>query len=95
MEPAKPIAGKKTMLWIQLKPADGLEPYLGAWGHLLMVSHDLMDAIHTHPFLADGGPEMQFNLFFPRVATYRIWVQVQRRGIVNTVAFTVKAHDLA
>jgi hypothetical protein len=95
MEPPTPIAGKKTMLWIQLKPADGLEPYLGAWGHLLMVSHDLVDAIHTHPFLADGGSEMQFNLFFPRVATYRIWVQVQRRGIVNTVAFTVKAHELA
>jgi hypothetical protein len=38
---------------------------------------------------------MQFNLIFPRVATYRIWVQVQRRGVVNTVAFTVKAHELA
>jgi hypothetical protein len=83
------------MLFIQLKPADGLEPYLGAWAHLLTASHDLVDTIHTHPFLADGGPEMQFNVFFPRVATYRIWIQLQRRGIVNTVAFTLKAGELA
>jgi hypothetical protein len=95
LEPVAPIAGKKTMLFFQLRPADGLQPYLGAWAHLLMVSHDLVDAIHTHPFLADGGSEMQFNLFFPRVAIYRIWVQVQRAGIVNTVAFTVKANDLS
>ena len=94
LDPVTPIAGKKTMLFLDLKPADGLEPYLGAWAHLLAVSHDLVDTIHTHPFLADGGPRMQFNLFLPRVAMYRIWVQMQRRGVVNTVAFTVKSGEL-
>jgi hypothetical protein len=94
LDPVMPIAGKKTMLFLDLKPADGLEPYLGAWAHLLAVSHDLVDTIHTHPFLADGGPRMQFNLFLPRVAMYRIWVQMQRRGVVNTVAFTMKSGEL-
>jgi hypothetical protein len=94
LDPLMPVAGKKTMLFVQLNPADGLEPYLGAWAHLLAVSHDLVDAIHTHPFLADGGSAMQFNLFFPRVATYRIWIQTQRRGVVNTVAFTLKTGEL-
>jgi hypothetical protein len=89
LDPAEPVAGRKTMLFVALQPADGLEPYLGAWAHLLAVSHDLIDTIHTHPFLADGGPGMQFNLFLPRVAAYRIWLQVQRRGIVNTAAFTL------
>ena len=51
--------------------------------------------IHTHPFLADGGPAMQFNLFLPRAATYRIWLQAQRRGVVNTVSFTVKVSEIA
>jgi Heavy metal binding domain len=95
LEPPAPIAGKKTMLFVHLNPADGLEPYLGAWAHLLAVSHDLVDAIHTHPFLADGGPSMQFNLFFPRVATYRLWLQIQRKGVVNTVSFTLKAGELS
>ena len=93
LDPVTPIAGKKTMLFLDVKPADGLEPYLGAWAHLLAVSHDLVDTIHTHPFLADGGPRMQFNLFLPRVAIYRIWIQMQRSGVVNTVAFTVKSGE--
>jgi hypothetical protein len=95
LDPPAPLAGRKTMLFVELQPADGLEPYLGAWAHLLAVSHDLIDTLHTHPFLADGGPAMQFNLFLPRAATYRIWLQVQRRGVVNTVAFTLNAGNMA
>jgi Heavy metal binding domain len=89
MEPAVPLAGLKTMLFFRLKPAEGLEPYLGAWAHMLAASDDLIDLIHTHPFLADGGPQVQFNVIFPRSRTYRIWVQFQRKGVVNTAVFTV------
>ena len=93
-DPAPPIAGRKTMLFFHLKPADGIEQYIGAWAHLLAVSNDLIDTIHTHPFLADGGPEMQFNLFFQRAVPYRVWIQIQRKGVVNTVAFTLGVKDL-
>ncbi len=89
LDPPEPIAGKKTMLFVHLTPADGLEPYIGAWAHLLAVSWDMVDTIHDHPFIADGGPEMQFNLFFPREGAYRVWIQFQRQGVVNTVAFTI------
>jgi hypothetical protein len=89
MNPPEPVSGLKTMLFFRVKPADGLEQYLGAWGHMLAASDDLIDLIHTHPFLADGGPEIQFNVIFPRARTYRIWVQFQRRGVVNTAVFTV------
>lgn len=89
MEPAQPIAGRKTLLFFHLKPAVGLEPYLGAWAHMLMASGDLLDADHSHPSIASGGPEVQFDVFFPREATYRVWVQFQRLGQVNTVAFTI------
>lgn len=88
-EPRQPIAGSKTMLFFRLKPADGLEPYLGAWAHMLAASDDLIDLIHTHPFLADGGPQIQFNVIFPRAHNYKMWVQFQRKGVVNTAAFTV------
>jgi hypothetical protein len=88
-EPPQPIAGMKTLLFFHLNPADGLEQYLGAWGHMMAASSDLVDMIHTHPFLADGGPDVQFNMIFPRPAIYRVWVQFQRRGIVHTAAFNV------
>ena len=62
---------------------------------MLVASDDLIDMIHTHPFIADGGPEVQFNIVFPRPKhAYRIWVQFQRAGVVNTAHFDVKAEDL-
>jgi len=94
LDPPQPIAGQKTMLFVHLSPADGLEPYIGAWAHLLAVSDDLVDTIHEHPFIANGGPDMQFNIFFPREAVYRVWIQFQRKGVVNTVAFTFSAMAL-
>ncbi len=93
--PERPIADMPTQLHFKLTPGDGLEPYLGAWGHMLVASDDLIDLIHLHPFIADGGPELQFNVVFPRPDhTYRTWIQYQRAGVVNTAHFDVRAHDL-
>ena len=93
-EPPQPLAGKKTLLFFRLKPAEGLEPYLGAWGHMLAASQDLIELLHAHPAIADGGPQVQFNVFFPRQSVYRVWVQFQRQGKVNTVSFTVPVSSL-
>lgn len=93
-EPAQPLAGLKTQLHFELSPADSLRPYLGAWGHLLAASADLIDLIHTHPFIADGGPNMQFNIVFPRPGMYRLWPQFQRKDIVNTARFTIDVKAL-
>jgi hypothetical protein len=93
-EPEQPVAGQKTMLFFRLLPADGVEPYLGAWGHMLAASADLIDMIHTHPAFPEPGPQIQFNLLFPRPGMYRVWVQFQRLGKVNTVAFNVPVSEL-
>ena len=93
-DPVVPIAGQKTMMFFRLDPADGIEKYIGAWGHMLAASDDLIDMIHTHPFIADGGPEMQFNVYFPREKVYRVWVQFQRNGVVNTAYFDVPVQEL-
>jgi hypothetical protein len=93
-DPPQPIAGQKTMMFFRLEPADGIEKYIGAWGHMLAASDDLIDMIHTHPFIADGGPNMQFNVYFPRERVYRVWVQFQRKGVVNTAQFDVPVQDL-
>jgi hypothetical protein len=87
--PETPLAGMKTRLRFTLSPGDGIEKYLGAWAHMLAASDDLIDMLHQHPFVADGGPNLEFNVAFPRAHTYRVWVQFQRRRVVNTVHFDV------
>jgi len=98
IDPEQPLAGKKTMLFFKLKPAEGVEPYLGAWAHMLAASNDLVDIIHTHPIYvtdpAPGEKQIQINLFFPREAIYRVWVQFQRQGKVTTAVFTIPVSSL-
>jgi hypothetical protein len=93
-DPPQPFAAQKTRLLFHLSPADGIEKYLGAWGHMLAASDDLIDMSHQHPFIAEGGPDLQFNMTFARTKTYRVWVQFQRLGIVNTVHFDVPVREL-
>jgi hypothetical protein len=93
-EPLQPIAGMNTQMHFKVNPGEGLEKYLGAWGHMLAVSDDVIDLVHQHPFIADGGPEVQFNMVFPRARTYRVWVQFQRNGVVNTAHFDVPVKTL-
>jgi hypothetical protein len=87
--PSDPVAGSPVQMRFMLEPGDGVERYLGAWGHMLAASDDLIDMIHTHPFLADGSPNMLFNLVFPRPRIHRVWVQFQRNGVVNTAHFDI------
>jgi hypothetical protein len=94
MEPPEPIPGKKTMLFFHVDPGEGLEPYLGAWGHLLAISSDLAESIHEHPIYANGGADIQFNVFFPSESNYKVWVQFQRKGVVNTASFVVPVREL-
>ncbi len=93
-DPPEPIVGLKTLLFFKFKQSDGMQQYLSAWAHMLAASDDLIDLVHDHPFIADGGPQMQFNIIFPRARTYKIWIQFQRKGVVNTVAFTVPVSEL-
>ncbi len=99
MDPPQPIVGEKTLLFFRLKPGSGMELYLGAWAHMMAASADLVDMIHSHPFLVTDPidsdyKQLQFNLIFPRAGVYRVWVQMQRLGVVNTVAFNIPVSDL-
>lgn len=94
-DPEQPLAGLETKLFYTLDPIEGLEPYLGVWAHMLVVSSDLIDMLHVHPFLKDQSSTIQFNVIFPRSGLYRIWTQFQRKGVVNTTVFTVPVKELA
>jgi len=96
--PERVVARQRTSLRFRLTPAEGLETYLGAWGHMLAASADLIDMVHGHPIAAidnsgGGAKELQFDMAFPRSGVYRIWVQFQRLGLVNTVAFNVPVEE--
>jgi hypothetical protein len=93
-EPPQPIAGMETRMFLHLEDTDGMELYLGAWAHMLAASDDVIDLMHSHPFQADGGPEMQFRVYFPRPHGYRIWFQFQKKGVVNTAYFDVPVKEL-
>lgn len=75
------------------RPVDDLQPYLGAWGHVLMASTDLADIVHSHPLIEEttpGGPTITFHTLFARDGWYRVWTQVQRDDRVLTFVFTVR-----
>src|SRR5688572_20152454 len=92
--PAQPVVGNRTQLRFTIDDVSGFEQYLGAWGHLLAVSDDLIDMMHEHPSRTDGGAQVEFEVVFPREQTYRIWVQFQKRNVVNTLRFDVPVHLL-
>ena len=89
VSPETPVAGVSARVRFTLDPPDGHERLLGAWAHMLAASDDLIDLMHMHPTIADGQHEMQFDIVFPRPRVYRIWVQFQRHGVVNTARFDV------
>ena len=98
-EPRQPIAGMQTLLFFRLKPKDGVEPYLGAMAHMLAASPDLIDLIHDHPvqvtdLASEEYLQIQFDVIFPRAGVHRVWVQFQRKGVVNTVGFNVPVDEL-
>ena len=90
--PAQATAGNRTRMTFHVDPLDGFEKYLGAWGHMLAASDDLIDMIHLHPLREDGA-DVQFDVVFPRPRPYRVWVQFQRNGVVNTVHFDVPVEE--
>jgi heavy metal-binding protein len=100
----EPVAGREQLVTFELEdaatgvPVEDLEPYLGASGHLLIVSSDLQTATHSHPVAeisSAAGPRVVFQLRFPGAGTYRLWLQFQRRGRVVDVPFTVRAARLS
>jgi hypothetical protein len=92
--PEVPLEGTETRLFTHLTDSNGLEKYLGAWCHMLAASDDLIDLIHSHPFVADGGPEMRFDVYFPRARGYRVWFQWQKSGVIDTTYFDIPVLDV-
>ena len=73
-----------------------LEPYLGAFGHLVIVSEDTKEYLHVHPSeeIRDtrrrGGPEVQFVTQFEEPGMYKVFFQFQRGGKVELAEYVIE-----
>jgi hypothetical protein len=98
LSPSHVVARQDVSMVFRVTPEQGVEQYLGAWAHMLAASADLVDMTHNHPIAAadssgGAGKDIEFNMAFPRAGVYRVWVQFQRLGVVNTVAFDVPVEE--
>ena len=108
LEPAVLVAGDYGHLRFTLtdartgEPVQDLQPYLGAFGHALIMSDDMRDAVHSHPSPGPdsdisrgfGGPDVTFEGYMPRPGLYRAWSQFLRGGTLTTFSFTFSVHSL-
>jgi hypothetical protein len=79
-------------------PVTDLEPYLGAFGHLVTLRVGDLAYLHTHPgqdaHAGDhGGPAVRFESSFPTSGSYRLFLDFQTGGAVHTAEFTVVVPD--
>ncbi|MFC0211815.1 hypothetical protein ACFFK0_04985 [Paenibacillus chartarius] len=72
------------------QPVTDLEPYLGAIGHVVVLSEDGETYLHVHAEPDQGsGPDAVFETSFPKPGVYKIWGQFQHAGQVFTVPYVV------
>lgn len=77
------------------RPVTDLEPYLGAYGHLMIIHQDGQTVVHSHPAEDEAGlaesrrGTVRFNARFPRPGVYKAWGQFQRGGKIATIPFVL------
>ena len=94
-----PVAGHESELTFRVsrggKPVTDLQPYLGAFGHLVSLRSGDLAYLHNHPAQhaepgLKGGPSISFATTFPTAGTYRLYLDFQHAGAVHTAEFTVR-----
>ncbi|MBQ1093074.1 hypothetical protein [Streptomyces sp. B93] len=76
------------------RPVTTLQPYLGAYGHLVALRSGDLAYLHVHPHEeAHGdetsGPRVAFATTAPSSGSYRLFLDFKADGEVRTAAFTV------
>ena len=69
---------------------DGVEPYLGADGHLVALREGDLAFLHVHPEESDTPGTIRFAATLPSPGRYRLFLQFKHDGRVHTVAHTLE-----
>ncbi|OHV20996.1 hypothetical protein BBK14_27285 [Parafrankia soli] len=91
------VSGRASPLTLTVRrdgrPVTDLEPYLGAYGHLVALREGDLAYLHVHPDGGPGegpaGPDVPFVAEVPSAGGYRLFLDFQHDGAVRTVEFTV------
>ena len=79
------------------RPVTDLQPYLAAYGHLVVLRDGDLAYLHVHPAGEPGdgttpsGPDITFYATAPSVGDYRLFLDFQHGDVVRTAEFTVRA----
>jgi hypothetical protein len=89
-------AGQTSRLTMRLAqagaPVTDLQPYLGAYGHLVALRAGDLAYLHVHPQeSATAGPEIAFDVEVPTPGAYRLFLDFQHGGVVRTASLTAVA----
>jgi hypothetical protein len=95
----RPGAASRVTLTVRRhgRPVTDLEPYLGAYGHLVVLRAGDLAYLHVHPDGEPGdgrtaaGPGIAFHAEVPSPGTYRLFLDFKHRGAVRTAEFTAVA----
>lgn len=76
------------------RPVTDLQPYLGAYGHLVALRGGDLGYLHVHPESTEPGPDITFMAVAPTGGTYRLFLDFRHDDVVRTAEFTlhVTAH---
>ncbi|MFF5205292.1 hypothetical protein [Streptosporangium sp. NPDC000396] len=95
------IPGASSKLTLKVskdgRPVTDLQPYLGAYGHLVALRGGDLAYLHVHPDGEPGdgktpaGPEITFYAEVPSRGDYRLFLDFQHEGTVRTASFTARA----
>ena len=93
IDSAEPDAGAATRVAFTVsrngKAVDGVQPYLGADGHLVVLREGDLAFLHAHPQGEPGGSgPIAFDVDYPSAGAYRMYLQFRHRGDVHTAGFT-------
>ncbi len=94
--PATLTAGREATLTFTIsrdgRPVTRLQPYLGAYGHLVALHAPGLEYSHVHPASKDlAAGAITFDAELPKTGPYRLFVQFRTNGRVHTAAFTQDA----
>ncbi|GAB3209724.1 hypothetical protein [Nocardia tengchongensis] len=81
------------------KPVTDLQPYLGAYAHLVALRATDLAYLHVHPEGEVGktapGPGVAFHAQAPSDGAYRLYLDFQHGGTVHTAEFTSETSTAA
>lgn len=73
------------------EPVTDLEPYLGAYGHLVALREGDLAYLHVHPEDGDAGPRVPFTAHVPGPGGYRLFFDFRHDGVVRTAELTMRS----